>query len=253
MTEKEEMTVPEKKPRRILQALLFFVLLSLSAGSFYSLHAYAAPDGYVYTNPETGYSVYISDRQNLLTGSQEIALIEDMKPVTEYGNAGFISSYNTVDSISSFSRELYTEVFGSENGSLFVIDMGLRQIYLCNGGEYRRLITTAYSKTITDNVYKYARDGEYYVCASNVFRQVTTVLQGGRIAQPMRYISAALLALTLSLTINYLIVLFYTSASKATEEEIIDAADVDFMFRNPRSYKDHTSRVYSPIRHSGRG
>ena len=251
MTGKEEMTVHDKKIRRILPLILFLFILSVSAGSLFSLNTLAAPSGFVYTNPDTGYSVYIKDDQNLITETQENALIEDMKPITEYGNAGFISCIDISGSIESYSRNIYRKVFREENGSLFVIDMGNRLLYICNGGEYRNSITNAYSRTLNDNVYRYASDGDYYACASNVFRQIYTILQGGRIAQPMRYICAFLLALILALTANYMLVLLFTGTSKATERDIIDAAKVDFMFRNPTAVNDHTERVYSPVRHSG--
>ena len=48
-----------------------------------------AEEGALYTNPDTGYSVYIRDDADLLSDEEEAKLAEDMKPVTEFGNAVF--------------------------------------------------------------------------------------------------------------------------------------------------------------------
>jgi uncharacterized protein len=69
----------------------------------------------------------------------------------------------------------------------------------------------------------------------------------------MRYISAALLALILGLLINYLILRAVTVPRTAGNHEVIDAAQVDFILRNPSSRLTNTSKVYSPIRSSGGG
>ena len=50
---------------------------------------------FIYDNPQTGYSVYINDAYDLLTEEEEANLLDDMIPITEYGNAGFVSCSNT--------------------------------------------------------------------------------------------------------------------------------------------------------------
>lgn len=236
-----------KKLRHILSGLMLSILV-IGLGV---LPAHA--DGcFVYTNPQTGYSIYIDDGEDLLTASEEAALIEDMKPVTEFGNAGFITCENKAQSASSYSSQKYADLFGTESGSLLVIDMGMREFYIKNNGEVSKVITSAYSNTISDNIYRYAARGEYYKCASACFEQIYTLLSGGRIAQPMRYISAALLALILGLLINYLLVRSLSAAKKAGAAEIIDAAKVDFILKNPAANLYNTSKVYSPVRSSER-
>ena len=69
----------------------------------------------------------------------------------------------------------------------------------------------------------------------------------------MRYISAALLALILGLLLNYLILRAVTVPRTAGNHEIIDAAQVDFILRNPSSRHTNTTKVYSPVRSSGGG
>ena len=235
-----------------LRLILSGLMLSIMVIGMISLPARADGSFFVYTNPQTGYSIYIDDGEDLLTDSEEAALIEDMKPVTEFGNAGFITCENNDQSTSSYSSQRYAALFGTESGSLLVIDMGMREFYIKNNGEISKVITNAYSNTITDNIYKYASNGDYYTCASTAFSEILILLEGGKIAQPMRFISAALFALILGLLINYLLVRAVTAPNPAGSSEIIDAANVDFRLRNPGSHHIKTTKVYSP-RSSGGG
>jgi uncharacterized protein len=250
MTGKEEMTLRDKKQNKktVLFSLLaaVFTLIALSA-----LPVQAADSFFVYTNPQTGYSVYIDDDQDLLTDAQEQALIEQMTVLTEFGNAGFISCENYSTSTASYSAQRYASLFGSDSGAILVIDMGQRMIYIKNNGAVSRVITNAYSNTITDNIYRYASDGDYYGCASACYSQIYTVLQGGKISQPMRYISAALLALVLGFLINYLFLRTVTRPGRASKDEIMDAAKVDFILRNPNAKYDYETKVYDPVSSSG--
>lgn len=87
-----------------------------------------------------------------------------------------------------------------------MIDMDNRNIWIHSNGAIYRTITKSYADTITDNVYTYASAQDYYGCASEAYTQMATLLAGRRIAQPMKYISNALLALIIALLINYFVV-----------------------------------------------
>lgn len=252
MTGKEGMTVRNKKKASLIPLLAS--VLSITALFASALLPVSADElGFAYRNSETGYSVYISDEADLLTDDEEKALIDDMAPVTEYGNIGFVSCENTSVSTKNYAAQIYSSVFGSASGTMLVIDMGQRQLYIKNNGDVSKSITNAYSNTISDNIYRYASKGEFYECAAAYSIQVYTVLEGGRITQSMRFITAALLAVILGLLINYLIIRSVTARRKAGNAEIIDAAKVDFILRDPSAVKDHTTRVYSPVRSSGGG
>ena len=207
------------------------------------------------TAAELGCSTFVGAGSQAEFGPYDIPLSDalEKRPVTEYGNAGFISCENYSVSTKKYAEQRYGSLFGTESGSLLVIDMGMREFYIKNNGAVSEIITTAYSNTIADNIYKYASEGQYYKFASSCFSQELVLLRGGKISQPMRYISAALLALILGLLINYLILRFVTMPGKAGNHEIIDAAQVDFVLRNPQSRLTNTSKVYSPIRTSGGG
>lgn len=256
MTGKEETTVLNtmlKKTKKKRTAFLSLVAVTFTLITLAALPVRSADSFFVYNNPQTGYSVYMDDAQDLLTDAQEQKLIEQMTALTEFGNVGFISCENYSASTASYSAQRYASLFGSDSGVILVIDMGQRMIYIKNNGAVSKIITNAYSNTITDNIYRYASDGDYYGCASSAYSQLGTLLQGGKISQPMRYISAALLALVLGFLTNYLFLRTVTRPGKARQEEIIDAAKVDFILRNPNAAYSHETKVYDPIRSSHGG
>ena len=78
-----------------------------------------------------------------------------------------------------------------------------REIRIHSDGKVYRTITNAKANTITDNIYRYATREEYYLCAEHAFEEILSVLKGQRIAQPMKYLSNALLALILSVLLNF--------------------------------------------------
>ncbi|MBQ7058943.1 MAG: TPM domain-containing protein, partial [Firmicutes bacterium] len=163
-------------------------------------------DDAVYTNPDTGYKAYIIDEADLLTSSEEGKLVEDMKPVTAYGNVMFLSTNdNNRGSSKDYAKSFYRQYFGSASGTIFLIDMDNRNIWIHSDGRIYRTVTTAYGNTITDNVYTYASKGDYYTCAAEAFRQEVKILDGGRIAQPMKYICNALIALVAGSLITFFV------------------------------------------------
>lgn len=184
MKEKEEMTV-----RKICSILLSILLISIS---------------FVPVKADSNYRVVIEDNEDLLSSEEENRLQKKMEEILAYGNAGFVtvSQQRNTD---AYAKSKYRELFGTDSGILFVIDMGRRNIWIYSDGAVYRTVNKAYANTIADNVYKYASNAKYYDCAYNVFDQANTLLEGGRIAQPMKYISNALIAFVVALLINFLI------------------------------------------------
>ena len=139
----------------------------------------------LYQNPETGYEVYITDGEDLLTDEQEQQLLQDMIPVTEYGNCAFETAWVSGTDSYSYVKSNYTEYF-RESGTLFLIDMGNRQIKLYSSKDVEKTVTPSYADSITDNIYTYASRGDYYTCAQKAFAQEYTLLRGGRICTRRR-------------------------------------------------------------------
>ncbi|MBQ3295271.1 MAG: TPM domain-containing protein [Erysipelotrichaceae bacterium] len=170
----------------------------------------------------SNYRLVIDDREDLLTASEENMLQIKMEKIRQYGNVGFVtvSQFSSTD---TYTKNLYRDLFGRESGMLFVIDMGRRNIWIfCDGAIYR-IINKSYANTITDNVYRYATKGQYYDCAYNVFDQAETLLEGGRISQPMKYISNALIALVLAILGNFIFLVIQRGESIANPDTIAKA------------------------------
>lgn len=206
-----------------------------------------------YVNPDTGYEAVIVDDAYLLSDSEKSLLLEEMKLITKYGNVMFNSiNYNST-STENYIKSLYREKYGSESGTIFVIDMDNRNIWIHSNGAINRTINKSYAETITDNVYTYASDKDYFNCALKVYEQEYTLLQGRRISQPMKYISNALLAVVIAVVINYIIVRVYSSKKKASTKSLMNGIFEYRSFNNCNVVFTHQTKTYSPQESSSGG
>lgn len=163
----------------------------------------------VYINQDTGYEAIIEDDAALMSENDYEALLGFMKQITLYGNVMLKTIETNNMSTEGYIRALYNERFKSDSGTILVIDMDNRNIWIYSNGKIYNTVTSSYADTITDNVYRYASSGDYYTCAYKVFEQELALLKGSKISQPMKYISNALLAIVAALLINYGIVRMY--------------------------------------------
>ena len=193
------------------------------------------------------YRIVIEDDAMLLTANERSRLENDMAPILAYGNVGF----KTVDfnryTTSIFAEDWYQQTFGLTDGTCFVIDMDNRQIYIYSMDGVYRYLTDIKAETITDNVYRYASRGEYYECAKSTFEQMFTVLEGGRIAEPMKYISNALLALVIALLLNFLFVRRVTEVREPKPSSRAAHAQKYFTSSPAIVTKTGTTKTYSPV------
>lgn len=204
-------------------------------------------------NSNTGYEVLIDDDADLLTSEEELQLAEKMAEVTVYGHAAFVTvDYNTT-SAGDFAEDYFYGNFGYESGTLFLIDMDNREIYIYSDGEVYKIVTKSYANTITDNIYTYASDEEYYTCAYKAFEQIVSLLEGNKIAQPMKHISNAFLALLLALLINYILVMCMSAAKKPGKRELLEATKHRCSLVNTKAVYTHTTKKYDPPSSSSGG
>lgn len=205
-------------------------------------------------NKETGYYLRLDDRADLLTSTEETKLKKAMEPITAYGNVAFVSiSTNPEYSTKRYAEKYYEEHFGYSSGIIFLIDMEERYIWIHSNGEIYKTITTSYANTITDNVYSYASDKEYLTCASTAFSQINTLLEGRHIAQPMKYISNALLAIVLALFINYFLVMALSRSRKASTSQLLNGIFSKAEVTNPQTTFVNQTKRYSPQSSSSSG
>ncbi len=223
--------------------ILFSIIISVTLCMSSSTLCYAKD---TYTNAETGYRIEQSDDAMLLTPAELSALSEVMIPLTEYGNVAFVTTDSNNYSAEYYAKTWYQEHFFYDNGIIFLIDMDNRIITIYCEGDVSDVITDAYATTITDNVYKYASNADYYTCAGTAFMQAQSLLEGGRILQPMKYISNALLAILLSLLILFAYVSYYSRLKKPSDDKLLERIHKQFSHNEPVPNFTHETKTYSP-------
>ena len=175
--------------KRLLNYLFIFLVLllpfnTLAYGSVYEDYLDEYNSTEVITYSSGSYDLIIDDRANLLTEDEEIKLQDEMTKLLEYGNIAFVSNGTDYGSAESKARNYYSDKFGSESGTVFYIDMVTRYIYIYSDGANYDVITDMKANIITDNVYQYATNQEYYECASVAFDQMYILLDGGKFGEP---------------------------------------------------------------------
>ena len=153
-----------RKIKRILTAFVFCLILSASTIPVCASAVSAS-------NEETGYVYVLDDSADFLTDSQENSLQKQLYDLTAYCNVAFVTTTeHSKSSTEDFAADYFDDVFGPHaNGTIFVIDRCLNEIYLYSDGQAHKIITNSRARSITDNTYTYARDKAYYTCAYKVF------------------------------------------------------------------------------------
>ena len=150
----------------------------------------------------------IRDDADLLTAEEETRLYQDMEPLCAYGKPMFWTSTEAGNE-RTLAESFYRQQLGrGQSGILFVINMQERFLTIYSDGAIYSTVTSGEADTITDNVYRMASQGEYYSCASSAFSQALRLLEGGKIARPMKTVSNVVLAAALSLMAVYLYLRF---------------------------------------------
>ncbi len=208
------------------------------------------------TVPTIGASddIVIDDQADLLTDDQEAKLRDEMSKLTEFGKVVFLTTDNNSGSATGYAQNFYSVKFSNNtDGVIFIIDMSNREIYFLSCGSLRNKLTNAKGRSITDNIYKYASRKEYYECASKAFSQAYTILTNGRIAEPMRFLSAFFVALTTSTFIGFAIAYLGFRLKRASLAEEMKNNKLSFAIRNFSAVKTGTHMVYSPVSESSGG
>ncbi|MBR1748672.1 MAG: TPM domain-containing protein [Bacilli bacterium] len=221
--------------------LLVFLCLLCLFSLFTTAHALE------YNNTNTNYKALIDDQADLLTTSEEQQLLDEIIPLTEFGHIVFHSTDKNSSNITTYANNYYYSNYQNQSGTIFIIDMSTRKIYIVSSGANYKIITKSKSEIITDNIYTYASRKEYYECASKAFEQISTLLNNGKIAEPMRYISNGVIALTLAFLVNFIFVYFYSKLKKASIADIISKSISTITVGNVSATKTGQDRVYSPI------
>ena len=220
---------------RAALAFLTMIMVLVLALPVFAGEAAKSTDLYSNKNEETGNVAVIIDSAHLLSDEEEVKLEEYLDRVTQYCHAIFLTSDTPhSSSMHEYAKSMLEQIGRSvgltdgRNAIIYVIDMNKRQLTIYAGETAAKTITTAISNAITDNTYTFATKGDYYAAARETFIQIFQVLEGQEIAQPMRYITAAMLALFIGFGISLLMVRSKTKRKKADERAIMDSLESSY-------------------------
>lgn len=199
------------------------------------------------------YKLVIEDDANLLSEEEENNLKEIMEPATSYGNIIFKSINHNNTTTENYARDYYHHNFGTQSGTLFLIDMDKRNIYVFSDGKNHDAITVNKANIITDNIYTFASKADYYTCAKKAFGQINTILAGGKIAEPMKYISNVIVSLITAALVGFLITFFGYRVKKSGNKEIINNSLYSINVNSISGLKTGTHSVYNPPSSSSSG
>ncbi|MBQ6612079.1 MAG: TPM domain-containing protein [Oscillospiraceae bacterium] len=221
----------------ILLAALLVSLLPAAAFAASKDDPYAAmpsfgiltEKGLEWRNADTGYRVVIEDDIDLLTEAEERALLGDMLPLTAYGNVAFWSTREYASDEVEQARLKRRALFDLESGSILVINMEIRRVSIQSYGAMYEVLTPARANSITNNVRNYLTRGEYYIASQKAYSQMNSLLRGNRIAQPMKHLSNACIALMVGLILMIGRVFRLSSTfRKEDEAQVIGATALAF-------------------------
>ena len=232
--------------------LLAFCISTFMIGKSYALDQSAFLSSSVYQNSDTGYSAYIDDEEDLLSSSEEENLLKKLVPLTQYGNVAFLSGRGEYSAAATI-RDFYNEVFYGKSGLIFFIDMENREIRIQSGGAFYRTISSDVANSITDNVYVFASNGDYYRTAAVAFSQVKAKMEGRFVATPMRWISNFFLAIFLGLLFNFTMLLMTWKQNRAGSKAVLGALRPNMILDNREVIMTNQTKVRLSSSSSRRG
>lgn len=198
-------------------------------------------------NPETDYRIVIIDAADLYDSDEIKQLAKDMSPITAYGHVALITTdENMYGDTQYYAEEIYDDLFGYDSGTMFVIDMEERMLWIQSDGAVLKAVNRSYANDITDNVYRYASNKDYYSCASVAFGQIATILGGQKIARPMKIVCSLFMALLISFLLNYFIVNRASKIQNTSSAEMLSGAAKSLRYTPPQVIQTGTTKTYSP-------
>lgn len=178
-----------------------------------------------YTNDATGYMAYVIDNANLISSRTDLdQVMAAMDEITRFGNVIFLSNTSPHNNTTAeFALASYEKYFGKQSGVLFLIDMYEKEIFISCSGECSRRVSNYDSYAITDNIYTMATQEKYASCAIEAFDQLSQLLNGKRLASPMRLITNIFFAFLAAFLVNYIFVKSKSESTLPDFESLISA------------------------------
>lgn len=210
-------------------------------------------------NPDTGYEARVIDEAGLFTEDEARRLYEELYAMTGETNAvvftaaqnpfGYSDTSNTYEFYlaESLCDELYPEVrYNGKSCVIFLIDMDTRWLYIYRDGAVKSNLTEGKSDSITDNAYRYAKNGDYFKCAEAAVKQMSSVVAGRMIFEPMKIVSNLFIGLAISFVITYIYASCVSKSRKPATKELLEYADRYMRIRDTNDITTSIDKVYSP-------
>lgn len=227
----------------VMLILLIVAIVAICAPFGYDIYRSATMSNSEY-QPGT-YEKIIIDDADLLSISEKQKVSEAMEAVTAYANVAVVTTDNTGGkSTTTYAATMLNSVLKG-NGIVFLIDMQHRELYLYTDNGNTKL-SVSKCNTITDNVFRKASKADYAGCISDAMEQITAVMAGTSIPQPMKHMSNLLLACSCSLLITFGLANKMTKIKKPGEVYQIDKnIQKNIDLSNVTMTLSHTSRYYN--------
>ncbi len=196
------------------------------------------------------------DSADLLTGDEEQELMAVMDTGTEYGEMVFVTMNDAEGYDSSdYVERLYqtSSELSGRDAVIYVIDMDNRMLWITGYGSLKKVISPDYANLITDNVYRYAKNGEYGRCAIAGYKQIVDKLTGGRISGPLKTVGNLCMALILAEVVCFLYAFLGSVARRTADSDILEHAVTRIRMTNPNVRKTRTEKIYDPPSSSSGG
>lgn len=227
------------KVKYLLRTTLFLIMVFAIAAI---QNGVAKADEYsfeVYYNEETGYGAYIDDAAQLIDYDSDYyyEITELMEKITSYGNVAVLTTDNNSGTTRDYAIAVRKSWFGEASATVFTIDMDNREIYILSYGKILKTISSDRAYLITDNTYSLCTDKKYTDCIYETLSQEVTLLEGGSISQPMKYICNAILAILIAIMVVYYNVSCGAGDDLVKVEELL--ADTKYSNNLKDLYKKH--------------
>lgn len=182
----------------VLNALVLLAVLALLWPLFQDA-IYALDLGEEQSAPGK-YGITLRDEAELFSQQERASLEKTMEQLTAYCPVALLTTRDARGlSTAALAERVYEALYApKKNSVLFLIDLDNRSLWI-EAGDELELLSVGMCDSITDNVYRYASEGDYCRCAREAFRQMRTVLAEGKVPQPMKHLSNLLIALCLGL------------------------------------------------------
>lgn len=142
-------------------------------------------------------NVLVEDNADLLSDKEEENLDNLLRSFDPDINYYVVTNESNLygKDVDKMLEGFYTSEFPeNEDGIAMIIDMYTRTIYLQGYGQIQYELTNSDAYDITDNVYTYATNQQYYNCFYNALIQVNNHLNEIAVPRPMRWIVTAILS-----------------------------------------------------------